>query len=327
MPLVTLAKKLEAKPFMEYALSYALYNWKKVDPKGPLDYDNMALIRSFSGLPSESGFILVHVAMVAHTPKLVSACFKILDAVKSKDRDAFNKSLDDYRSVMSTINREMETMWARSKHEDYQKFRTFIMGVKNQPMFPKGVVYEGVSRKPMSFRGESGANDSIIPASDNLFELYDRMPKNPLTAILKDFRQYRPIGHQLFLDHVYKRSKQLGVRSFALDDSVSALKYLENLDEIRDFRWRHWNFTKEYILKYTKHPVATGGSPIVTWLPNQLKAVLDSMIEVLPKINPAKLTAKSKKDLSAIKEKVETQRKVLVKEVEKLKKEYPGQEF
>lgn len=29
-------------------------------------------------------------------------------------------------------------------------------------MFPNGVVYEGVSDQPMSFRGESGANDSMV---------------------------------------------------------------------------------------------------------------------------------------------------------------------
>lgn len=29
-------------------------------------------------------------------------------------------------------------------------------------MFPNGVIYEGVSDEPMSFRGESGANDSMV---------------------------------------------------------------------------------------------------------------------------------------------------------------------
>lgn len=66
------------------------------------------------------------------------------------------------------------------------------MGTKNQPMFPKGVVYEGVSEEPTYYRGESGANDSIIPTCDNLFEMTALMPSNPLTEILKDFRTYRP---------------------------------------------------------------------------------------------------------------------------------------
>lgn len=29
-------------------------------------------------------------------------------------------------------------------------------------MFPNGVVYEGVSDEPVHFRGESGANDSMV---------------------------------------------------------------------------------------------------------------------------------------------------------------------
>lgn len=29
-------------------------------------------------------------------------------------------------------------------------------------MFPNGVIYEGVSDEPFSFRGESGANDSMV---------------------------------------------------------------------------------------------------------------------------------------------------------------------
>lgn len=72
------------------------------------------------------------------------------------------------------------------------------MGTKNQPMFPKGVVYEGVSEEPTFYRGESGANDSIIPTCDNLFELTSLMPSNPLTEILKDFRTYRPGMFRVF---------------------------------------------------------------------------------------------------------------------------------
>ena len=40
-------------------------------------------------------------------------------------------------------------------------------------------------------------------------------------------------------------------------------------------------FAREYILKYTRHPTATGGSPIITWLPNQLGAVMELMEAVV----------------------------------------------
>lgn len=53
-------------------------------------------------------------------------------------------------------------MWGKSKPGDYTSFRTFIFGITSQSMFPHGVVYEGVSEEPLSFRGESGANDSMV---------------------------------------------------------------------------------------------------------------------------------------------------------------------
>lgn len=129
-------------------------------------------------------------------------------------------------------------------------------------MFPNGVIYEGVSEEPLSFRGESGANDSMIPMCDNLLQV--QMPETPLTEILKDFRQYRPGNHREFLEAVRDSAQESGVREFAKGDSVSAALYLQALDQVRAFRWRHWEFTREYILKHTSHPTATGGSPIVT---------------------------------------------------------------
>jgi hypothetical protein len=153
-------------------------------------------------------------------------------------------------------------MWNRSKPQGYTNFRTFIFGITSQSMFPNGVIYEGVSEEPMSFRGESGANDSMVPMCDNLLQV--EMPETPLTDILKDFRQYRPGNHREFLEAIRDASQQSGVREFAKGDSMSAALYLQALDQVRDFRWRHWCFTREYILKHTSHPTATGGSPIVT---------------------------------------------------------------
>lgn len=95
----------------------------------------------------------------------------------------------------------------------------------HQPMFPNGVVYEGVSDTPLFHRGESGANDSMVPLGDNLLQLTSHMPKNPLTEVLKDFRTYRPTNHKDFLEYVQQRADQVGVRDFALKDDNSASMY------------------------------------------------------------------------------------------------------
>lgn len=80
----------------------------------------------------------------------------------------------------------METMWMKSKPLDYTTFRTFIFGITSQSMFPNGVVYEGINDgKPMSFRGESGANDSMIPMMDNFLQIpmVCRLPSPPCSCM------------------------------------------------------------------------------------------------------------------------------------------------
>lgn len=264
-------------------MSYALYNYALLSPSAPPTYDNLRLIRKLHGGQSEAGFILVHVAMVAHTPGMVKAVLDCLSCAENDDVMGVRNSLDALLTSLVAINDVMETMWTRSAPSDYLKLRTFIMGVKDQSMFPNGVVYEGVDDvggdvTPRYYRGESGANDSIIPTCDSLLQL--AFPDNPLTDILKDFRSYRPVNHTAFIGHVQQRADAIGFRSFASRDAPTAVRYLAVLDRVREFRQRHWGFTKEYIIKRTRHPVATGGSPITTWLPNQLAAVLQAMEEV-----------------------------------------------
>lgn len=292
---------------MEYAGSYALYNYRLEDPKQGMTYSNLRLIRAFeNGLDptsSEAGFVLVHIDMVKNSGPLIDGVMKSLNAAGSsttplgtiEQRTSFNEGMTNVLEAMKKINAVMETMWNKSSPMAYTSFRTFIFGITSQSMFPDGVVYEGLNDgKPMSFRGESGANDSMVPLMDNLLQV--PMPETPLTEILSDFREYRPSNHKAFLHYVKERSLEVGLKDFALglhsrtstDEEASLLRtsrslWIQVLNQVRDFRWRHWCFAREYILKRTSHPTATGGSPIVTWLPNQLEAVLEDMKDTYEK--------------------------------------------
>lgn len=287
---------------MEYAGSYALFNYRLEDPAQGLAYSNLRLIRAFEhGLDptsSEAGFVLTHIAMVAHSGPLIAGTVAALEGLGRRDRAAFNAGMDQMLGALRAVNAAMEGMWDVSKPRSYTSFRTFIFGITSQSMFPNGVVYEGLDDAegdaPRHFRGESGANDSMIPLCDNFLGV--AMPDTPLTAILKDFRSYRPGNHREFLEWVAAESERAGARDFALgldhnkadddkaDEAEARLEsrrlWLQIQNQVRDFRWRHWCFAREYILKQTSHPTATGGSPIVTWLPNQLAAVMEDMVEV-----------------------------------------------
>ena len=98
---------------MEYAGSYALFNYRLHDPRLGLEYSNLRLIRAFErGLnpqSSEAGFVLVHVAMVKHSGLLVSGAMEALDACKGNDREAFNTGLEKVIDSMKSVNKVMNS--------------------------------------------------------------------------------------------------------------------------------------------------------------------------------------------------------------------------
>jgi len=100
------------KPFMEYAGSYALFNYQLEVPTLGLQYDNLRLIRAFEhGLDpksSEAGFVLVHVDMVQNSGKLVDGAVSALEACSANDRGAFNTGLGKVVSAMTKVNKVMD---------------------------------------------------------------------------------------------------------------------------------------------------------------------------------------------------------------------------
>jgi len=105
-------------------------------------------------------------------------------------------------------------------------------------MFPSGVVYEGVSDKPMAFRGESGSNDSLLPLLDNTTQTTARLPRNELTATLREFRAYRPAAQRVYLEALEHRATEAGIVEFCQGNKESQALYVLLLDQNREFRDR-----------------------------------------------------------------------------------------
>jgi indoleamine 2,3-dioxygenase len=99
---------------MEYAGSYALFNYRLDDPNVGLEYSNLRLIRAFEhGLDptsSEAGFVLVHVDMVKNSGPLVDGVVSALDACANDDRNAFDASLEKVVHSMIKVNKVMDGM-------------------------------------------------------------------------------------------------------------------------------------------------------------------------------------------------------------------------
>lgn len=82
---------------------------------------------------------------------------------------------------------------------------------------------------------------------------------------------------------------------------------------------RH-SFTKSYIIARSSYQIATGGSPILDYLPQNLKVVLEVLEEscaLLPRSAP--LPARLHEKVEACRERANTQRRMLEKDVGVLK--------
>ncbi len=287
-PLECVSSKLDVFPWLDYHYAYSLGNYVKKDPSGSFDYTNLEMACKFSGTSDETGFIMVHVDINSHSPNLIRG-IELFNTDK-------NSGLKLILDTMKIINERRKTMWKASNHKNYNNFRAFIMGIKgNTEIFGQGVKYEGSEDKSLrTYRGQSGSQDDIIPSVDIFSGLFKYYPDNVLTQYLLDMRQYRPKVVQQFLADLEKNYVDINL----LDDT--GLKYLYLIqEEVHNFRNGHWQFVQKYIMENTKYQVATGGTPITTWIPNQIEAVLNYMNIILEKITDSEFVEYKQTDLTS----------------------------
>lgn len=280
-PFVIVSKKLDVYPFIDYHYSYSLGNYVKIDKSKGYEWENLAMAAKFSGMDDERGFIMLHVDINQHSPELIGS---ILDYLKADEDKSVNLSLSKCLSAMKKINERRQVMWQASRWKHYNDFRVFIMGIKgNDEIFGDGVIYEGVSDKPVQYRGQTGAQDNIIPTADIFTGVIGYYPTNDLTKYLLDLRSYRPKCIQNFLSDIKDEmgNNRLFNNLKESENEKGFCLLLQILDEIYYFRNGHWQFVQKYIMANTKYAKATGGTPIISWIPNQITAVLNYMSDVI----------------------------------------------
>lgn len=289
-PFVAVANKMEVYPWLDYHYAYSLGNFKKKDENADLAWTNLEMCVRFSGQPDEVGFIMLHVDINQHSPDLVGSVLQTLEAVAEKNLVKAEEGLDWNMRTMVEMNNRRREMWKASRWQHYNDFRVFIMGVKgNDELFGDGVTYTGVWDEPKQFRGQTGAQDDIIPMEDIFSGVINYYPKNELTKYLLDLRTYRPKCIQQFfidLENEVGGIHERGLFGYLKEQKsiVGLSRLLGILEQIYHFRNGHWQFVQKYIMANTPYAKATGGTPITSWLPNQLKAVMQQMQDVLDSI-------------------------------------------
>ena len=285
LPWCTVAQQLGRPPVLSYA-SYALHNWRRLDPQKPIELGNVVLLQNFLGGLDEEWFVLVHIDIEAKAGPGLAGLVRAQNAAdESKDEEV----LEGLRALATAQESMRDTLLRMPERCDphiyYSRVRPYIHGWKNSPSLPEGVIYEGVAEyaeQPQQLRGETGSQSSIVPALDAGLGIPHA--DDPLTQYLVEMRDYMPPRHRAFLAALEARVDQQ--HRPLLYGYVHARKtthpelwkaFCACVDLLAQFRDIHIGYAERYIFRqhqsHASNPTAvgTGGTPFMPYLNKHLE--------------------------------------------------------
>jgi indoleamine 2,3-dioxygenase len=240
---------LRRPPILSYD-GYALYNWKRFDPAKPIALGNIDTLQNFVHLYDEHWFILVHVEIEAIAARILAAIDRASGGLRERKSDVVSQAL---REIAAAVRDQVAVLRRIPEKMDpalyYRTFRPYIRFFEN-------VVYEGVVHAPLNFRGETGAQSSIMPTLLAFMKIPHR--QSVLTDHLAEMRNFMPPAHRQLIAEVEAMPSPR--------DLSDAKAYNDVLEAMATFRETHFGWAQEYINKWVEDPRGTGGTPYMEWL-------------------------------------------------------------
>ena len=121
--------------------------------------------------------------------------------------------------------------------------------------------------QPQKFRGETGAQSSIIPSLDAALGVTHK--SDPLRVYLQEMRDYMPPKHRAFIDAL---AAGPSIRKYVMDQASARDVYNECLAWVEKFRSKHLEYAASYIHRQSQKSrsnpteVGTGGTPFMPYL-------------------------------------------------------------
>ena len=273
-PWSKISEMLGRPPILSYA-SYCLDNWHKINQDEGVNLDNVALNYNFLGGIDEDWFVTIHVCIEHAANKAIQSAFNI--ALKTETSDCNERVLLDeltsIKEAMLEVNHTFRKMPEKcDPYIYYHRVRPYIFGWKNNPALPDGLVYESCfDEKPQLFRGETGAQSSIVPTLDALLNVVHE--RDELREYLDEMKSYMPPSHRELIKFIEDTSK---VKEQVSSNKVLMELYDDCCQEISIFRSQHLRYAADYIHNQsTKSTLfgsggskvrGTGGTPFMKYL-------------------------------------------------------------
>ena len=249
VPLVKACKLLKRPPILSYD-GYALYNWRRFQANLPIQLGNIDTLQNFVHLYDEHWFILIHVEIEAIAADILAATEHIYSALNTLPEADITVDLWHIAQAVERLVNVLKRI--PEKMDPGLYFKTFRPYIR----FFENVIFEGVEQPAINFRGETGAQSSIIPVLVELLKIPHK--SSILTEHLADMRNYMPYHHRLYIEQV---SAIPNFRNTDYKEPFNAI-----LEKLIAFRETHYTWANEYIHKHVNDPRGTGGTPFMKWL-------------------------------------------------------------
>lgn len=271
-PWHAVGKLVGRPPILSYS-SYSIDNWRRLDPRGPVECGNIALLQCFLGGQDEEWFIIIHIDIEKKAGRALQAIVDAQNAVGDNEADRLDAALYELSEGIKAMYDVLARMPEKcDPYVYFHRVRPYIFGWKNNPALPNGVVYEGVDElggQGMKYRGETGAQSSIVPALDGALGIEHE--RDELRDYLMEMRDYMPPTHVRFIEAVEQGPS---IRSYVktLGRTRTTELFNRSVELLADFRAMHLQYASTYIFaqaqKTPGNPsaVGTGGTPFIPYL-------------------------------------------------------------
>lgn len=251
-PLVALSRRLGRPPILSHA-SLAMHNWRRLDPAGPIEVENLANLIGIHGSTDETWFLTIAVAIEACGGAEPARIVRMEIAAEAGDAATVAAELgrlsETIRRVTVLTDRTREGC---DPHVFYRRVRPPFSG-----WFEPGVRYEGTDlAEPLVLAGGSAAQSPLVQCFDAALSV--EQPEAARGPHL-DMRRYMDPRHRRFVAAVEESG---AVRRFAAatGDATVRNAYDDALDALAELRRVHMAIVNDYIVRQADPGTAARGT-------------------------------------------------------------------
>ncbi|XP_047237501.1 indoleamine 2,3-dioxygenase 2-like [Girardinichthys multiradiatus] len=243
VPYWEVSQCLGLPPILTHA-DAVLANWKRKDPEGPFDMENLEVLVRIPGGDSVKGFFLVTLLVELAAVPAIRSIPTVINGVRCGHMEAVAKALENISQSIQDMNDALKLMHVYvDPSVFYGDMRIYLSGWKDNPSIPKGLVYEGVQTEPIEYSGTTAAQSSVLQCFD---ELLGVKHEDKSRAFLTCMRSYMPPAHRKLIQDI---SVQPSLRDFVQQQANDYLNKVFDVcvSKLLAFRSYHINVVSRFI--------------------------------------------------------------------------------